>query len=251
MKRRWLVLIGILAFLAAAVLHAPADRLYAALSTRQPEPALALHGVHGTLSEGGVAGISLNRRAWLGEIDWRLRPAWLALLRLTADVEMRGDPQLQLTISRSVLGRLRLNNLDAQGTVKSLLLLAGLPPLPVEGQAHLLIDSVQFSAGLPTQVDGLAEIHGLIWTLAREPMVLGDFIANLASDDKGVFAQLASAAGPVELSGEARLALDRSWDFHLQVKPRPEATPQVLALVRSLGNPDSGGWYHLRRRGNL
>lgn len=251
MKRRWLVLIGVLAFLGTAVLHAPVDRLYGALSARLPDSTLALHGVHGTLSHGGVAGISKNQRAWLGEIDWTLRPAWLALLRLTADLKMRGDPQLQMTISRSVLGRLRLGDLEAQGTVKSLLLLAGLPPLPVEGQARLIIDSVQFSGGLPAQVDGLAEIHGLIWTLARDPMVLGDFNANLATDDKGVFAQLASASGPIELSGEARLAPDRSWDFHVQLKPRPEATPQVLALVHSLGNPDNGGWYHLRRRGTL
>lgn len=251
MKARWLVLLGLLAFLVSAILNAPADRLYAMVAARQAAPALQLHGVQGTLSAGGVAGISLHRRPMLGALEWQLQPAWLLLLRLSVDLEMRGDPQVQATLSRGLFGRLRVSGADASGTVRGLLAAVGAPPLPMEGQVRLTLPSAQFVGGLPVQADGLAEIQGLTWTLSREPMLLGDFNANLATDDKGVLAQLGSASGPVELGGEVRLMPDRSWEAHLQVKPRPGAPPQVVTLVRSLGNPDSAGWYHLRRRGNL
>lgn len=251
MRTRWLVLLGVAAFLWTALLHAPADRLYAVIASRGEPSAVELHGVHGTVSQGGFAGASLNGRPLLQALEWDLQPAWLLLLRLSADLELRGDPQVNMTVSRGVFGRLRLSDTRAGGSFKGTLATLGAPPLPMEGQVRLVVNSAQLADGLLLQVDGLAEFNGLVWTLAREPMVLGDYNANLATDDKGVLAQLASTSGPLEVSGEARLMPDRNWELQLQVKPRPGASPPLLALVRSMGNPDSAGWYHLRRRGTL
>lgn len=251
MKIRWLVLLCLGAFLWTVILHAPANRLYAALVAAQPASVLNIHGVRGTISSGAASALSLNQRPMLRDLEWNLRPAWLALLRLKADIRTQGDLNMRMTVSRAVFGRLRISDLEAVSSVKGLLAASGLPPLPVEGQVRLAIDSAQFDQSLPVQIEGLVEIQGLSWTLARDPIALGDFNVNLTTEDKVLLAQLASGAGPVELSGEARLLPDRRWELKLQVKPRPDASPQMLALVRSLGDPDSAGWYHLRRQGAL
>lgn len=254
MKRRWLIVLAGLACLATLVLHAPAAVVYAPIiagSGKNNSGQVRLYGTHGTLSHGGFAALELGGRSVLTDVRWDLNPAWLALLRVSADLEARGETELTLKISRALFGRLRLSDVDGVASIKSLLGVVGQPRLPVAGQVRLAVDSLQFVAGQPVHVEGTAGIQGLTWTLAREPLLLGDFSATLSTDSKGILAALSSGPGPLELTGEARLAENRSYELHLQIKPRATASAQLQSLIRSLGQPDGQGWYHIRRQGTL
>lgn len=250
MSSRWLVLLGTLAFLLTLVLHAPAAVLYQWTRPKAPGPTV-LHGLHGTLAQGGFASMTVNNRPVLTDARWTLQPAWLALLRLSAEVETRGDTVVRVGLSRGLFGTLRLSQLNAAGSVKSLLGALGQPALPVEGQARLEFPLLRLDDGIPVEARGSAEIQNLAWALAREPLPLGNFTADLSTGDDGIRVDLASGAGPLELSGNARLAPDHAYDLHLQLRPRPQASPQLLSLLRSLGQPDAQGWYHIRRNGSL
>lgn len=251
MKLRWLIVLAALAFLATLILHAPAAVLYSRIEAQLPAGAVRLHGVQGTLSQGGFSALTVKNRVVLTDARWTLHPGWLALLRLSADLETGGDAVLRASVSRAVFGKLRWSDVDAAASVKALLSAAGYATLPVEGQMRLNLPRVLVDEGVPVHAEGTADIQGLAWTLAREPLLLGDFSAALSTGDKGIVAALSSGSGPLELTGEARLAEDRSYDLHLQLKPRPEASAQLQSLVRSLGQPDVQGWYHIRRQGTL
>lgn len=251
MKRRWLLVLALLAFLLTLVLHAPAGTLYGWTRGGRPAGGMLLHGVHGTVADGGFAALTFNNRPVLGETRWTLHPGWLALLRLSADLDARGDTVIRVNVSRGLLGPLRLADLNAAGNVKSLLASLGQPALPVEGQARLDFPLVRLDGGLPVEARGSAQLENLSWTLSREPLPLGSFVADLDTTDKGVTVDLTSGPGPLELSGSATLAPDRAYDLHLQLRPRPQAPAQLLTLVRSLGEPDAQGWFHLRRNGTL
>lgn len=251
-RRRWLVVFTLLAFVVTLVLHAPASLVYAWSRGQQPAPGgPVLHGVHGTLASGGFSGLTVNNRAVLGEGRWALHPWWLPLLRLSADFEAGGDTVIRVGVSRAVFGTLRLSRLHAAGNVKALLGSLGQPALPVDGQARLEFPLIRLDDGRPVEARGSAEIQNLAWTLAREPLPLGSFTADLSTDDKGIRVDLSSGAGPLELSGVATLAPDQAYDVHLQLRPRPQAPEQLLTLVRSLGQADAQGWYHVRRNGSL
>lgn len=261
MKLPWLIALAALSFLTTLVLHAPAALLYSQKEAKPPADAVRLHGIQGTLSRGGFSALTVNNRVVLTDARWTLHPLWLGLLRLSADLETGGDvpaageagssATLRASVSRAVFGKLRWSNVDAAASVKTLLSAANQATLPVEGQISLSLPLVLMDAGVPVHAEGTAEVQGLAWTLAREPLQLGDFSATLSTDDKGILAALSSGPGPLELSGEARLAGDRSYDLHLQLKPRPEAGAQLQTLIRSLGQPDVQGWYHIRRQGTL
>jgi general secretion pathway protein N len=251
MKRRYLVLLGLLAFLVTLVLHAPAAVLYAWTHPEKNPAGARLHGVEGTLVDGGFAALTVNNRAVLSEAQWHLKPAWLALLRFTADLEAGGDSVVRMRVSRAVLGKLRLSDISAAGSVKSLLGVLGQPSLPVEGQARLEMPMLRLDEGLPVEVEGNAEIENLSWTLAKDPLLLGSFSAALSTDDKGILVSLSSGKGPIELSGTATLGKEKAYEVTLQLRPRQEAPQQVQTLVRSLGAPDAQGWYHIRRSGKL
>lgn len=250
MKRRWLVVLALLSFLVTLVLHAPAATVYA-WGRGGATGGTALHGVHGTVADGGFAALTVNNRPVLGQTRWTLHPAWLALLRLSADVEAGGDTVIRLNVSRGLLGTLRLADLNAAGNVKSLMASLGQPGLPLDGQARLDFPLVRLDDGLPVEARGSAQLENLAWTLAREPLPLGSFVADVSTSDKGVTVDLTAGPGPLELTGAATLAPDRAYDMHLQLRPRPQAPQQLLTLLRSLGEPDAQGWYHLRRNGAL
>ena len=251
-RARWLIVLAVLAFLGTLVFHAPASLLYAwSRGAQAPAGGAVLHGVHGTLGAGGFAGLTVNQRPVLGEGRWTLHPWWLPLLRLSADFETAGDTVIRVGVSRAVFGKLRLSGLNAAGNVKALLGSLGQPALPVDGQARLEFPVIRLDDGRPVEARGSAQIENLAWTLAREPLPLGSFTADLSTDDKGIRVDLSSGPGPLELSGVATLAPDQAYDLHLQMRPRPQAPEQLLTLVRSLGQPDAQGWYHVRRNGTL
>lgn len=252
MKRRYLVLLASLAFGITLVLHAPASLVYAWTFGGNPD-AVVLHGVQGTLSHGRFDRLTLNRRPLLSDATWELQPAWLALLRFTADLETGGDTVLRGRISRAVFGTLRFSDLSAAGSVKALLGLLGQAALPLEGQARLEAPLLRLDDGIPVEAEGGLQLENLAWTLAREPLPLGSFTARFGNDDKtnAVVVTLASGPGPLELDGRASLAPDRKYEVALKLRPRPEATAPLQALLRSLGPADPQGWYHLRRNGQL
>ncbi|MGH8442210.1 MAG: type II secretion system protein N [Nevskiaceae bacterium] len=251
MKLRWAVALATLAFLATLVLHAPAAVLYAWGQKLAQPVGLRLHGVHGTLTRGGFAGLTVNNRPMLHDGRWTLQPAWLALLRLTADFESGGGALVRARVSRSIFGAIRLTGLTSAGSVKSLLQLAGQPPLPLEGQARLDLPLVRIAGGVPVEAEGSLEVENLAWTLAREPLTLGSFNAALTTDLRGIQVNFGSGPGPLEVGGTATLGAARAYELDLQLRPRPQAPAQLVTLVQSIGPADPQGWHHLRRTGVL
>lgn len=250
MRRRYLVLLAVLAFAATLVLHAPAPTLYA-WTVGKAEGSARLHGLHGTLVSGGFAALTVEGRPVLTDARWRLHPAWLLFMRLSADVEATGDSVVRARVSRSVFGALRLTPLQAAGSVKGLLGLVGQAHLPVEGQVRLDFPQLRVDQGLPIAAEGTADFQNLVWTMARNPLPLGSFVATLSTDDKGVLVTLDAGPGPLELDGTITLGPERTYEAQVRMRARPDAGPSLQSLLRSLGQPDAQGWYHVRRSGTL
>lgn len=251
MRLRWLVLLGALAFALNLALHVPAALLYAWSHPEKSGSPTRLEGVSGSLVHGSFAALTMNGRPVLSDVRWELHPWWLALMRLSAEVEAGGDSVVRMTVSRAVFGALRVTDLSAAGSVKALMGVLGQAGLPIEGQARLEMPLLRFDGGVPVEATGNAELQNLAWTLAREPLPLGTFSAALSTDDKGILVSLTSGPGPLELGGTATLNRERAYDVQLSLRSRPDAPPQLQALVRSLGAADPQGYYHLRRSGKL
>lgn len=251
MKKRWVFVLAALAFVVTLLLHAPAALLYAWTQDPKKPQAVRLHGVYGTLSEGGFAALSVNNRTTLRDARWTLHPAWLALLRVAADFQAGDEAVLRTHVSRGPFGALRLSGLSSAGSVKSLLQLLGQPALPVEGQARLDLPLLRIKNGVPLEAEGSIEIENLSWTLAREPLPLGSFNAAMSTDKQGITVSFGSGPGPLEVGGTATLGAEKAYELDLQLRPRADAPAQLQTLVRSVGPADGQGWHHLRRKGTL
>lgn len=248
--RLWIPLL-VLVFLGSALLRAPAATLWAWFAPA--EAAVELRGLSGTLAQGQVGAVLVQGQPLLREIGWTLRPLELLRGRLGAQLSGGGEgSRVDGEVSVSLLGTLRLRAFRAQLPVKPWLAAAGQPYLPVEGQLALNLEALDLSGGLPQRTQGTLAVQGLRSTLARPPLVLGDFLAQLDTDDQGPLARLSTLQGPLELEGEARLQLaERRYQAELLLKPRAEAPPPLVNLLRGLGAADAQGRYRLQRQGAL
>lgn len=248
MKRGSLIALGLAVFVVSAVLNAPADRLVAWFVPA--DAGVQPRGVSGTLSSGHAAQIDVQGLPGVRDIQWTLQ-AWRLLVG-RASFQLSGGADGMLIDGRAAIvpsGTLTLSDFRLASPLKVLLNAAGQGLLPVEGTVGTEIATLKLRDRWPQQAGGTVTVRGLGWKLGREPVLLGDYEALLENETSGLKATVRSLGGPLEVSGESRLGHDRSYELHLQMRPRPDAPPMVSNLVRNLGQPDAQGWYQLRRRG--
>jgi general secretion pathway protein N len=257
MKARTIVVIGVLVFLWSLLMHAPAASLYGWLSP--PGAPVQLSGIDGDLDQGKLQSLALNGRPLLQNLRWSFQPWWLPLLRLSFHVD-GGTPDLGFSgRAARTLGGIDLSGVQLQGGMKSLLGVAGMPFVPMDGRIQLDLHGLKLRNNFPSAADGTLEAHGLAWSLGQNPMPLGDFKATLStvgppagtSGPDSIKAVIATLSGPLDASGEVHLQADHGYDYDLQVKAKDNADPNLSNMLQSLGQPDTNGYYHLRNRGKL
>lgn len=252
MKRGGLVLLGVLVFVLTLVFNAPAPRLQAWVAASLAAQGIQLQGVEGTLSSGRASQIDLGGNPLIRDLGWTMRRWQLLMGRASFALSGGRDGQLiDGTASVVPSGTLTLRDFKLVTPLKDALAAAGYPFMPVEGQLGLDLQTLRLRQRWPEKAEGTLTLRGLGWKLGREPLLLGDFEAKMEDDTGGSKAVIRSLSGALEVSGHARLGDDRSYDVDLQMRPKADAPPMVGNLVRNLGQPDTQGWYHLRRQGRL
>ncbi len=256
MKTRNLLLIGVLVFVWTLLMNAPVASLYA----RFPPAASTarLYGLEGGIGQGKAQSLALNGRPLLQNLRWSFQPWWLPLLRASFHVEGGGqDLQLKGRFAR-VFGGFDITA-EGGGSIKALAAAGGFPFVPFDGLAHFDLDSLHLRKGFPSSASGVFELHGVAFTLGSNPVALGDFKATISnqkppagtSADGSIKVVIETLGGPLDASGEVHLQTDHSYDYDLQFKAKDNADPALRNMLQSggAGQPDAGGYYHLRNRG--
>ncbi|MGH8456319.1 MAG: type II secretion system protein N [Stenotrophobium sp.] len=252
MKRRTYTLIGVAVFVCALLAYAPAATLYGWLAPKNNPADVELYGVQGTVAQGQLSGVFIKGHPALAKLRWQLNPWWLLLARASFHVQGGGEQAvLDGHVSFAPFNGIRLSDLRAAMKVKPLLTAIGQPYLPLDGQAALDLKSLKLRNNQLRSADGRVTIHGLAWTLAKDPLPLGDYEAVVTTEASDVIAKINSTSGPLELSGTAKLSQDQSYEILAQFKPKADAPPLVVNLVSSSGAPDAQGWYHFTLHGKL
>lgn len=251
MNIRSLLLVG-LAFLAAALLiQAPAASVYTWLKPKDRPLPVELFGIEGRLVDGRVSGVVRNGNTLLSDLRWQLQPAQLLLGRLGLKLQSTRDPVLlDGSASFSPLGTVRLKDFQANGGLRPLAAAAGFPFIPMDGQLGLKLTGLKLSKGQVREAEGTVELMGLAWALGQ-PTPLGDFRADVTTEDGVIVAQLASVSGPLELSGDAKLTPDQNYELNLRARAKPGAPPMLANLLMQMGPPDAQGFHTLKRQGRM
>ena len=254
---RWLApLLGVIAFVYGLITLAPVANLVAWFAP-QSLP-VTISGLSGTLVQGRVTGVVEGQRRWVDEARWQLSPWTLLTARLRYQLEGEALGSVFTgQVQASPGGTLALADTQAAGNLKQLLQAIGQGFLPIDGQFRLTLMDLTVRDQWPQQIDGVLTLQGVVSTLLRDPLVLGDFEAVLSTepgaDDQPptLLATVSALDGPLEVNGTARQYADRRQAADLRVRAKADAPPILRNMLNSLGRPDAEGWYRIQRSGRL
>lgn len=238
MKLRWLIIFGLLAFVAFAIVSLPASVLFGFLQN---------HGVTAVGTQGSVwkgrAQMLQIQGANVGAIEWDLHALALLGLKLKADVTLtRAEGVAQTTVSLRSIDAITFEDLDARLPLAAL---SGLAPAGWGGTVNLRFDELQLNEGWPRGAIGTAEILNLT-SSSQASALSGSYqitfpSASVEPGENVVAGDLVDLGGPLQLTGELQLRPDRSYLLTGMVAARPEAPPNLANQLQILGPPDAEG----------
>lgn len=248
MKPLFLILLGLFVFLGSALFGAPADRVHHWL-VADHAPFRAL-GVGGTAARGNAKLIEIRGHPALEEMSWQLQKLKLLLGRASFKIS-GGNEDLRLdgTAYAVPSGAISLQDFSLNSPLRKLAAAAGYTFVPAVGTIEADIHKLTLRDQWPHNAEGILTVGNLSWKLGRDPIPLGTYQATLSNQTGGIQADILRLSGDLLVNGEAQINHDKSWEIHLQMKPKNGASPQLRNLMRNVGKPDTQGWYHLRQRG--
>lgn len=249
-KRRYMVLAGVLTFIVGVLVQAPAAMLYGWIAPRVGLP-IQLRGIDGTLTKGQSEQLRYANRVAAEDIEWTLKPLGLLMAQLRYRLHSDKPPLIVDGVVSTGLGGTSLRQLQATAELRTLAAIAGQAFLPINGTASLDLNTLELREQWPVTAEGVVRVNGAAWALGKDPVPLGDFQAQLSTEGDEVIAAISTIGGSVEISGDARLKTDRSYSYAFKLKPKSDAPPMIANLMSQLGAPDAQGYYTLQRQGQV
>lgn len=245
MPRRWLVVAGLLAFLAGVLMIFPARVAYRWVVP----PEVAMAGIEGTIWNGradhaSVAGV------YLRNLEWHARP--LSLLALRPSYDARGELVSGFIEGRVSVGlgeRVRLQNTVASISLSSLATALNMRAL--DGTANLRIDELDIRGGLPVAATGTVEVSNLLAPTIYSRAPIGGYRAEFFTQENGIAASVEDTDGVIDVAGSLTVNSDRSYVFLAAIAPKAGADEGIRNQMRFLGSPNERGQYELRLEGVL
>jgi general secretion pathway protein N len=237
MKRRWLIALGIAAFLLLALVTFPAHVLLSFFEGS----GLHAWGVQGTAWKGRAQVVRLGETN-LGAVEWDLHALALLTLQLRADVRIaRPDGFAQTQVSLRSKDRIVFDDLSASLPVQTF----GNSASGWTGTANLRFDHLVLTEGWPLEAQGTADLLNLTNASARPPLSGSyklTFPASEANPAPGtLMGTVADLDGPLQVAGTLELRPERGYLLRGFVTPRPNAPQSLVNQLQILGAPDAQG----------
>lgn len=247
MKLRWLIALGLVAYVAFAIVTLPASILL----DRFRDAGVTAAGVEGTAWRGRAQLLQIQGVS-VGSVEWDLHALALLTLKVRADVKVtRPEGFLQSQVG---LGSGPIRFSDLAGSVP-LGALSAIAPKGWNGTVNLRFAELVLDAGWPIYANGAAEILNLESTSQRSPLS-GSYKITLPAPNvqpaEGVLVgALTDLGGPLQIEGTIELKRDRSYLISGLVAARPDAPRNLAQQLQILGPPDAQGRRQFSLEGTL
>lgn len=252
MKIRYLILLGIIAFLGFAIANIPAQTAYGYLvqhyqNNAQPQP-VYLSGVQGTIWS-GQAKTAVTPQLQLRDVEWVFRPSSLFSLALGFHITGQSNSgtiktDVDFNNGQATFSELRtllpLDDINAP----ELLFVKGM----LNGELNLNLDKLALTQQRPSHITGRTALVNLRTAEGDE---LGnaqiDWVTN---DDQSILGQVSDDNGAIKLSGQILLQPDNRYNININLRPTPQ-TPNTIANMLNFLPRQADGSYAWQLNGIL
>lgn len=248
MKRLSLI-VALLSFAIGLIVTLPAQHLQAWLS-HDADP-VKIYGVTGTFASGEATALDFQGLR-LQSPSWSLNPWGFLKARIAHDIEARSETGLiNLTVERSMTGTIHVRHATGSLPVAELSRAAKLPIPPLQGALEFDMNAIEISDNRLQKAEGDLLARGLSWSLAKPPILLGNYAVILHTDDAGLHAQFDDQKAALNLKGSASLDSEGAYNIDIKLRPSADADKRIGNLLAPLGAAEAGGWNRLKRSGQL
>jgi general secretion pathway protein N len=241
--KRYLVS-GFIVFLFVLIATFPARVAYNWLAL----PDVTLNGMSGSIWNGNATE-GLAAGAYIRDLSWQLKPLMLFTGKLAFAVS--GKPA-----SGTVTAEVAVS-LDRSLTFSSL---AGNLPLDllhkvfqesgISGDVRLNFATLVLRDGILVYADGNIIVENL-FVAELSAAQLGDFRADIQTNDAGIRGSLEDISGVLDVTGVVSLTADHSYSVIGEVAAKPGAPPSISEQLRYLGSPNERGLRQFRLEGEF
>jgi general secretion pathway protein N len=180
-------------------------------------------------------------------LTWRLEP--LSLLRLSPRLRLRsewGQQRLALRARRAG-DALRLSRVDATLDAR---LLQQVLPVDLRGRLAMQLDALEVTQAQVRRAEGRVVWERAAWASVSGLHALGTYAAQLSTPASGtVEAKLQTLAGPIDVTGTARLTAER-YAIDARLGSAAPLHPELSRALALVATPGENG-YLLRLDGPL
>nr|MBV6628870.1 type II secretion system protein N [Oceanococcus sp. HetDA_MAG_MS8] len=252
-------LIVFLGFISGLVLFAPANKVFGLVQNAIPNN-VEVVSPQGRLLSGKAESLAINNQVMLQPVFWQLDPLGLLLGRgsLRFNGELLGLRRAHGKVNASLLGtgKVRFQDLHLSCGISDCMKLTKLRFSPVNGEVLLDIDTAQLDIADPRpqlkQLQGTVRLRNMQWTLLKPALDLGEFVADLSTDDAGVLrGAIRDQDATVKAQGNVSLDPQGQYNLELSVQPTPDTPAMITNGIKTMGRPNSQGQYQLSYKGRV
>lgn len=233
-KLKLALVLGVLTFLLALIVQAPATLLAYVLANNSQQQ-LTLANVQGTLwqGEGIVLLTKEQQQLALGKIKWQIAPLPLFLLKLEASLHWNEKPPSHIFASTQ---EVRIQELAWDIPANALgILIPSLNSASLGGTVIITSQQLRFNNH---QFEGNANIE---WQQASSALSqinpLGDYLLQLTGQDTTLNLQLTTLSGALLLNGNGQWSAQSGFSFNGIASSNKQA--EALApLLHNIGNQE-------------
>ncbi len=241
------VVLGVLAYAGFLIASFPAERAFALLNMEAMNVRAA--GLSGTAWSGKAVLLQVEGRN-LERVSWQVKPWSVLLGQLNIDVELDGTELAgSANVGLHADGLIQLSAVDLQVSAAEVSALLN-TPVDLGGRFDVQLQSAELMGQLIRSAEGNIRWQraGVVSPIAQP---LGEFVAELTTEEAGVKGLVKDEGGPLQLDGIVMLSPDGAYDFNGSVGVRDRQQTMLVQGVQAMGRPGKDGQVPLQYSGRL
>jgi len=236
MRPAHFVVIAIAAYLLFLVTRFPANFAYVFVHDKLP--GLTLEELEGTVWQGGARSV-VYKGVYAGSLQWNTHPLRLLLAEWNSAIQLQGPIESSADLGYSLTDTLTITNASVTARLSDLSrFLPQLSIMALEGRVSAEIESLVLQEGSLLDIRGTMKIDNLF----AGALQLGDFTAEMSTDDEGTRKLVFASVGSDGLDVEGQLFLNQQEQITLDLLVRnPEHLGDLAGLFRQFSSEEPDG----------
>lgn len=251
MKKRYYIIIGILAYLFFTLGNIPAARVIA-LIPQDGSTGTRFYGVSGSLWQGSADKLLIRNTPEITGLEWDFNPAYLLLAHLNGEVKANIKNQNMIAqVSLGPTGSLSASDIRARIDAAIMQEILKIPVAQLGGSFIVDIASLDGLDRAIPSIEGQVRWQNATLSIA-DTVNLGHVTFDFKPDDKDqLLATISNKQGQLSLSGEFFVDQQKTYAMNLSITPDKSTSPNVLQGLKMFARRQTDGSYLVNRKGNL